>query len=183
MDIGTRSDVAHLVTALSRIEQPSRSRRALSRALNKAVRTGRTQAAKLIREEWGVSSATIKSALSSHRSSVSLLVATLTARGARIPFKEFGARQTKKGVSVLVKRKEGRKRLRHAFIVKSLGSHVFERRGRTRLPIDKKFGPSIPFMFGRPEVLEQILKDAAGELPRIARAELEYEIKKALGKA
>ena len=61
--------------------------------------------------------------------------------GRRIPLKLFRARQTKSGVTAKVW--GGPKEFPSAFIVRSLGSHVFRRAGRSRLPIKRLFGPSI----------------------------------------
>lgn len=70
-------------------------------------------------------------------------------KSVRIPLKNFGARQTKKGVSYRIDKRESRKKLPGAFTgprpgvtsVK-LGGHVYRRRGKSRLPIQKLFGPS-----------------------------------------
>ena len=56
--------------------------------------------------------------------------------------KEFGARQTAKGVSAAPWGK--RRVFPHAFIAPTLGGHVFIREGRSRLPIRKLWGPAIP---------------------------------------
>lgn len=87
-------------------------------------------------------------------------------RGEGIALREFGARQTRKGVSVLVLRGGGRKIVPGAFMAKGYGGNlqVFRRTGlakrlmkagryagKLREPIEKLYGP---------DVYSQYLKDA-----------------------
>lgn len=67
----------------------------------------------------------------------------------RISLKEFGARQTKTGVSYKISKSRGRKTIPGAFQGPKPGSinvktkgNVFKRVGKSRLPIVKLFGPS-----------------------------------------
>jgi hypothetical protein len=81
-------------------------------------------------------------------------------RGQGIALREYGARQTKKGVSVLVLRGGGRKIVKHGFLAKGFGGNlqVFQRTGEPkrkalagryakarykREPIEKMFGPDV----------------------------------------
>lgn len=61
---------------------------------------------------------------------------------ARIPLRDYKARQTKKGVSYKISKTKGRSKIASAFIVNKLGNHVFVRSGKSRLPIRKLYGPS-----------------------------------------
>lgn len=89
-------------------------------------------------------------------------------RGQGIALRDYGARQTKSGVSVLVLRGAGRKIVRGAFLARGYGNNlqVFKRTGQAkrrmkagryartailREPIEKLFGP---------DVYSQYIKDA-----------------------
>ena len=66
----------------------------------------------------------------------------------RIPLFDFGARQTKRGVSYNL---GGRKTLAGAFIATMPTGHegVFMRKGANRLPIQERFGPSLGHVFAK----------------------------------
>ena len=60
----------------------------------------------------------------------------------RIPLRDFGARQNKKGVAYRIAKGGKRGFIKSAFTIAKFGGHVFARVGKERGPIDKKFGPS-----------------------------------------
>ena len=65
-----------------------------------------------------------------------------------------------------VKRGEGMKPIPGAFIAKHRNNEalgVFIRRGSARLPIDKKFGPSVPSMLKNEHLVER-LEDSATDM-------------------
>ena len=73
---------------------------------------------------------------------------------AGIPLKDYGAKTHPKfGVVVTVKRGLT-SRLPKSFLIKSLGRHVFKRKGKSRLPIAKRFGPGLSTIADQPEVRE-----------------------------
>ena len=53
----------------------------------------------------------------------STLTAKVTATGRRLPLVDFGARQTRQGVTIMVKRSGGRKLIPHAFIARMQSGH------------------------------------------------------------
>jgi hypothetical protein len=85
---------------------------------------------------------------------------------ARIPLKNFGAKQTKAGVTYQIEHTGQRMLAPSAFIVKSLGGHVFQRRGKSRLPIEKKFGPSSWGVFVKGEARAPSVKQTQEELQK-----------------
>ena len=72
----------------------------------------------------------------------------------------FAPRQTKKGVSVKIKKQSGRKLIRGAFIARDKYGNlrVFNRVGKERLPLDSKYTLSIPQMF-TDEILDKAKKE------------------------
>lgn len=113
---------------------------ALMRALNRSATATRAKAVKEIRQEMGVSAATVREGIKLERAQARRLAAILRHRGRRLNLIRFGARQTKKGVSAKAWGK--RRTYRGAFIVKE--RTVFTReRGAGRLPIRPMYGPGI----------------------------------------
>jgi len=150
---------------------------ALSRAINHTGNKARTEVAWALVEQTGAKYSAIRKILKTHRASPGTLVYRITAKGGFMSLKEFGARQTSKGVSAAP---WGKRRIfRHAFIVASLGGHVFRRApggGPSglvgRLPILKLWGPAIPKEMVKEQSKEAFENTVRAELPR----RVEYEI-------
>lgn len=96
----------------------------------------------------------------------------IEATGKGIPLKVFKAYQTRKGVTVDVWPK-GRYLIPHAFIVKSLGGHVFWRTSKSRTPIARPTGPSIPKELVKKYVDEAFQSLVSRELPQ----RVEHEVR------
>ena len=72
---------------------------------------------------------------------------------AGIPLRDFKAKETRRGLTFSVRR--GRRSiLPSGFKVASIGGHAFTRKGRSRLPIKKRFGPGLAIM-AEDEVVQQ----------------------------
>lgn len=99
----------------------------------------------------------------------------------RISLKEFGARQTKKGVSYRISKTEGRKTIRSAFMVDKLGGHVFTRVGKSRLPIAKKHGPSPWGVFTGKQLRPAIVAMAQAELKKQIERRIRFQNLKRTG--
>ncbi len=82
------------------------------------------------------------------------------ASGKRLSLVNFGARQTRKGVSVKVRKDRGRKLIKGAFLARGVMGNLqlFERVGAERLPIVSKKTISVPQMFNK-EILEKAKKE------------------------
>lgn len=147
------------------------------RAINKTARGLRTQISKSVRNQLNIKASAVKESLSiakaTRRPRPS---ATLSVAAKPVSLKEYGARQNRKGVSVRVKRANGRKLIKHAFVVQVLGSHAFQRVGDARLPIKKLFGPSVK------QEAEQLSPEfrifISKTLEKRIREEIDWEIEK-----
>lgn len=130
--------------------------RQVSTAINKTRTRAASIMAKSVVQELAVKQKAVRDVIDKgQRSTPKTLRSKLTLiSGERLPLKEFKPRQTRKGVSYKISKTEGRKTIKGAFIVNSLGSHVFTRRGPKRRvrsgrnkglmkqPIYKKYGVS-----------------------------------------
>jgi hypothetical protein len=146
-------------------------RKQLKTAVNKTGRSVEAKMVRMVREEINVSMKGARKVITRPRLATDDILSTTIAvsKDKRIPLKEFGAKQAKPGVSYMIGKRGGRKMKQGAFIVKSLGGHVFMRqgekqeatkgknKGRMRQRIYKQFGTSIYGFFIKriPEIQAQ----------------------------
>ena len=166
VDIKVSSDVGD-VSALSKD-----ARQALVRALNLGGRRVTGLATTEVASRYFVSKGQAKkSMVPMKRATVENPVAVIRSVGSVISLYHFRTNPKTPpsnrvpSLNVAVKRGEGMKPLPGAFIAKhpnndTLG--VFIRRGSARLPIDKKYGPSVPGMLKNEHIVER-LEDNATE--------------------
>lgn len=126
--------------------------KAITSASKRAGDQGKTKAGTFVAQEYTIGKGVFMS-----ETKTRLQISegfTLSFEGSVIPLKRFRARdQRPKGVYASVKRGSGG-RLPHAFT--GPGGHFFERVGTSRLPIEKKFGPSTGQMMQNDEIIEQM---------------------------
>jgi len=123
------------------------TKRIIRRSLNKIAVSARQEISVGVRADMPIKAGDLKRrSLKITQAKDASLVATINIFGSRIPLKDFNARQKKRGVSYTVQ-KGRRQTLDSAFIVKSMGDHVFKRVAGPRVPIIKLFGPSVPHVF------------------------------------
>ena len=154
--------------------------RALPAALNRTADKGRAEMVRAITAEFAIKAGDVRAQVSVRRASAKWQhwQATLQAFGKRRGRRSrnvmlFGARQTKTGVSVLIKRAGGRKIIKSAWIGNQ-GRTVFQRIGRARLPIQGVETIDVPQMFNtrriNARVVTKIQRDFGVELDRAVRA-------------
>jgi hypothetical protein len=156
--------------------------KAAARAINRVAESVRADVVRRMRQHRGLKARTIREALTIRRAGATQLLAEVIASGLPIPLREYSARQTRKGVTVMVNPTRGRKLIvskgNKAFTIGKFGKHVFVRQGSKRLPIKKLFGPSIPATFLRKQIVEAMNEVAAREWPKRFAHELERELAK-----
>lgn len=129
------------VEGLSHIERVLASKeinKAVSRSLNRTARFVFTEGSRKIRQHYNIKAGDIKKALvvdkrevgkvSIKKASMHNPKAVIEIYGSPIPFKYFGARQTKKGVTVKIKKGGRRTLILHAFLGGNIAIRV--KRGR-----------------------------------------------------
>jgi len=141
------------------------------KAINKTARGLRTQISKRVRKDVAIKASTVKDSLSIQKARRRPQpVAVLDVDPKPIPLKHYGARQVRKGVSVRVKKAGGRKLVKSAFIVKKYGSHVYQRKGKARLPLKRLLGPSV----------RNIVEPMRSDLEHYIKKTLDKQIKQAI---
>jgi hypothetical protein len=123
----------------------------LATAINATSKKAKSEISKQVRDELAVTKKVIDTQISvgGKASAASLGSSVKLKKSSRIPLREFGARQTSKGVSYKVSKTQGRKTVAGAFqgpkpgVMKaSWRGRVFKRVGKKRLPIVQLYGPS-----------------------------------------
>ena len=180
MRLDVQSDVTQVTRMLNDLAQKNVPI-AAARALNKTITNVRTEASRAIRIERALSAKVVKAALNTSKATRYKLTASLTASGRPIPLREYAARETLKGVTVKVS-PGARKRIKvngnAAFLIDKYGGHVFVRTTNERLPIEKRYGPSIPSTFLKGAVVKAFTKVGSDNWPKRFQEELNYELSK-----
>lgn len=169
---------------------PKGAPKALSRSINKGLTGGRTEMVKATREILNVKAKKVRDQIKIKKASVSRLSGIMTSKGQPLNLINFGARQTKKGVSVQVLKKNPRETIPHAWI--GTGEHnnrlvfmrqrtpenapyIFTKKVRPgvkygalpdkyRLPMESKTGPRLQDIEGRDEVMGRVQDEASSRL-------------------
>lgn len=162
---------------------PGAAEKAVARALNRALVSGRAEGTRAARSEYTIKASAVRADFAGmKRARPNDLTAELAARGRPQPLSVYkfapksdttGARRAQVRVAV---KKGGLKPLGQAFVS---GGKVMQRLGATRLPVEQKYGPSVPALLGNEGVAEQIMDF----MLETAESRLEHEILWALEEA
>ena len=146
-----QSSLDSLISALKDTER--KLKKELQVAVNATANKAKSIINKEIRSELATTATAINSTIRIKRKATNDLpsASVEVKKTARISLREFGARQTKVGVSAKISKTRGRKTYAGAFqgpkpglMKASWRGHVFKRVGKSRLPIVKLHGAS-PF--------------------------------------
>jgi len=183
------------VRGLSEIEKSYRAAaklvaRTQARAVARVGVTIVAEQARAITARVNLKVSTVKATIVTRKKpSISDVRLILEVKEKGIPLKDYGARQTRKGVSVKVLKGGGAKTLRAAFGAGKFGGNFFGRVGKGskkyasphvgRLPIAKLYGPSILSQFIRDDISKKGVEAWDRRLP----IELDRETSFALSQA
>jgi hypothetical protein len=155
----------------------------LSRAINRAAETARTEAARKVREKYYIGYGDVLKTINIRKASESSPQAIVTSRGHAVPLMAFRVtpnqpQKRKAPIVVRVKRGGGGPVRGGAFVGRMPSGHlgVFLRAGKRRLPINELFGPPIPEMLGSKDVAEWVEQKAQERLDE----RLDHEINREL---
>jgi hypothetical protein len=147
----------------------------ISAAINATAKKTRLDMGRKIRSEINVKKEPVEKVIKLVRQSTagSLSAQVNLAKSARLPLREFGARQNKSGVSYKISKKGGRATVQGAFqgpkpgVMKaSWRGRVFKRVGKERLPIVQLMGPSPWGVFTKKKMTPDQLKEIETELAK-----------------
>jgi hypothetical protein len=172
--INLRIDTDLVRHELTYRQLPQRMQRIISRVLNHVGGTARTKVKSALAKQMGLHAGTVDAGLQTKRAYPGKQSFEVTASGRPIPLAEFGARQTRRGVSA---RPWGARRVfPGTFIVPSLGGQVLRRAGRARLPIVKLWGPSMPRELLRDQAPKVFFDEVRAKVP----VRLKHELRRIL---
>ena len=157
-----------------------------ARALNKTLTGVKTDASAKIREELNATKKAVDATFKMQKAYPGQMMAAIHSTGRPIPLLGFtGTRQTKKGVSVLIKKGRPRKIIPGTFIATMKSGHkgVFWRekvgnRLASRLPISERFSSRVPDILENEPVMKDVLQKADDRLHKNLEHELNYELSK-----
>lgn len=158
-------------------------------AVNSTAREMKTPISRQIREVLAAPAAVVKKVINQSRkaSRDRLIAGVQVDHTKRIPLRDFGARQNKRGVSYRITKGGGRKTIASAFqgpkpgVIKvSWKGHVFKRVGKARLPIRKLKGPSPWGVFIKHNMAAKAAEEAERRLEKNIERRVETNVFKAL---
>lgn len=170
-----------------------------SRAINDTLAGVKTDASSEIRAVLTLKKSAVDATFKITKATQAKLSGLFQSTGSPVPLIEYGARQTKAGVSVQVKRGSSRSVITGAFIATMKSGHkgVFWREwhGHTkkpinrnipygklpkiyRLPIAQRYGPRVPDILSNEPVMAVVLDKAGDRMHKNIDKELNYELSK-----
>lgn len=179
------------IKEMERVVGSKRLAKEMSIAVNKTATLVRGSIAKQIGKELNATQKVIKEQLKiKTKASPASLNATVRIQfGKGIPLRDFGARQTKAGVTFKTSKIKGRQISKGAFqgprpgaVSAAWKGRVFKRVGKSRLPIIQLFGPSPGGVHVYNKHGKQTKNDASEILHKQMKERIRYLTVKALGK-
>lgn len=187
--IDVKADIAGTVRMLEEVKA-GLGDRAIASALNKTAAQGRTQMVRAITSEYRIAAADVRNAITLRRASAfgNRLVADVSgeARSRAFNLIRFveksttlaAARRrakigTKAELYFQIRRAGGKKFHKGAFIGNQ-GRTVFERVGKSRLPIRPVFAIAVPQMFNAKKIRIPVQEFIAAKFPAVFEAEARY---------
>ncbi|MFH2098511.1 MAG: phage tail protein [Pseudomonadota bacterium] len=179
-------------------------RRVAVRAIKKTLRTVGAAASREIVKTLNIRVGEVKKTFSYVLPRLGDISAAFVVSGKSVPLAAYSVRKGKKGLTVQVKKRSGRKLIKHAFLATmpvygkggvvvqagaagrgSGGGHVgifwrTDQGGKRspRLPIKELYGPSVADVFSNTETLTPVMEKTGGILEKNFAHELQFEVKK-----
>lgn len=156
------------------------AKQALARAVNRTLEQSRTAMSREIRSEFNLPARKVNEALRVNRAnfkggrfSIEGSLESPAKRGRSLNLINFGARQTRQGVTVQVKKGGPRKLIPGAFIANN-GRTVFKREGKSRLPIKALSTIDIAMMFNTKRINAKVVGVMRDRFPGIFAGEAKF---------
>lgn len=138
---------------------PGGVQKAMYRSLNRALMEGRTAATRATTKRYTLKAKDVRSTFKMHKANSNTLDAALVSTGANLPLSRYAHKpgtdttgRNRKQVKVAVK-KGALKPLGQAFIWQG---KVMQRLGKTPLPIQQKYAPSVPSILDNMETVDAV---------------------------
>jgi len=147
------------------------------RSIKRTVTKFKTTTTKRVRETYAIKAKDLKKTITLKKENDYKY--KFVVKSPRIGLEKFGARQTKQGVSVRIRKDRGRKVIKGAFLAKDTTNklRVFKRKYKERLPIDRFYSISVPQMFNK-EIIQKGFKEAEQTFEKEFKHNLDYYLGK-----
>ena len=158
VDIKRAQDIMDLFDAT-----PRQAQIVMWRAITRAATAGRTRASVNVRKNYMVSANDVKKTIKISKQSSATLSANFRSVGSVIPLIDFDTTPGEASnlpVRSRVSKTGGKKPVPNAFVARATSNskvHVFTRAGGSRYPLKTLYGPSVPQMIGREDIMDNIL--------------------------
>lgn len=163
-------------------EFPKQYKAAMARVFNRAGDGARVLLGKIVREEYTLAPAKIRTAFGTRRARPAFPVFRLYVTGKRAAhITDWGAKQVKKGVAVRIKRSSGRTVIPGAFIRPGKNSDkpiAFVRTSEKRYPIKALYTTTGLDIVSRPDVQTRLKSKVDERLAMEGLRELKYRLSK-----
>lgn len=157
---------------------PKEVRKVASRAINRAITSARTEAARGVRGTYRIKHGDVLKTIKIVKSSPGTLHADLTSLDSPIQLIKFSVSKNKRGLRAGVK-KGSSKPIKSGFIINNArgGANAFVRLTPKRVPTKGLYGPSVPQMIGN----EQIIDKISDQTTEMLMKRMEHEASRVLG--
>ena len=153
----------------------------MSRGINRTAGPALTQIIREMAASLNLKSKAIREKVDLKKATRSRWTATIKLSGRRIALKEFGARQTRRGVSYKIQKSGAKQQIESAFIATMSSGHtgVFKRKGKSRLPVQELRGPSLGRAFeGAESLVRRVTEDTRKNLAMQIDKQVKYILEK-----
>lgn len=162
-------------------EFSKRAPNAISNALNRGMTNVNSNIRKEIRKDYHIKAGDINATLSRNRANKGSLTATVQSKGHLIGLDKFKVNpktvNPKRSTPIRVAvKKSGGNTIGSGFVADINGPKLFMRTKKSRLPIRRLFGPSVPQMLDRQDIRDYISNEGQDTFER----RLEHEINRIL---
>lgn len=142
---------------------PKEAKIILWRSINRAATAVRTRSSVTIRQNYIIKAEDVKKRINIRSATIKNLTAQVRASGPVTPLMKFDVSPKMPDiarVTARVKKSGSRKSIENGFVVRTGNGHVnvFTRVGKSRYPIQGRYGPSVAQMMGKDEIAENILE-------------------------
>lgn len=163
---------------------PQGAERATARAMNRTLEGARTEVVRSVTSTYIIRAADVRETITIDKASADKLQARLRSQGAVIGLQHFQHSpkaatnpRPKVGIRVRVRKDSRASALPGTFIAGGrIG--IFQRAGRDRLPLERRFGPAVPSMVGTVVEEQQIERQAGDRFIRELNHEIDYLLTK-----
>lgn len=153
---------------------------AVSRAINRSLTLARTQASKLVREDYTVKARTVNKTYKLKKASKSNLEGTFLSKGPTLGAHEFkftpksDTTGAKRRAVKLTIRKDKEFSVQRGFVHQK---RIYQRKGKERYPIKTLTGPAVPQMIGSETVMDKLSEQTQEAVEKRLSHEVEVVLK------